>query len=51
VFEVYWAAVIQGFSRTAVELFLNSGKSFSDDQAHVTTLREVLTHQPVEVLI
>jgi hypothetical protein len=50
VFVFYGAAVIQGFSWTAVELFLNSGKSFWADQAYVTTLREVLTHQPVEVL-
>ena len=48
-FAVYGAAAIQGFSWTAVGLFLNSGKSFSGDQAHVVTFRKVLTHQPDEV--
>ncbi len=48
-FVTYGAAALQGFSWTAVELLLNSGKRFSGDQTHVTPLREVLTHQPVEV--
>ena len=48
VFVIYGAAVIQGFSRMAIELSHNSGKSFSGDQAHFTTLREVLTYRPDE---